>query len=616
MKFRICLAVSTALVTGALAAAPVFARESADAGLPEPGPSIMGNYLSGRSAAADRDIRSAAIYLRAALKADPGNPELLDRTMRLSLASGDVEGAFPLAERIVTMDPTNRWARLALAAQAIKKRHYVTARTQLGKVPRNSVPDVIGIITSAWAWQGSKEPARALRTLDGLTGSELSQLFRDLHGGLIAEASGRFEEADRRLAAAYRTDQSMYVIVDAYARSLARAGKRDDALAVYRALSEQTPRNALLNASIKALEENRKLPPVATSPADGIAEILFVFGQLANRDAVELSLIYLNLALYLKPEHELALLTLADVQENLGQHTEAIRLYEVLPKSSGFSEDVDLKIAANLAQDNREAEAETRLRTLIAEDPKDRDAIVALANLLHRKKDYPAAAETFSKAVALIEGEAKKSDWALFFARGVAYDAGKDFPRAEADLVKSNELDPEQPVVLNYLGYSWVDRGMHIDKGLELIKKAVDLRPNDGDIIDSLGWAYYRLGKYAEATTELERAVEQKPQSWEINDHLGDVYWKTDRKLEARFQWLHALSLDIEDEKRGPIERKLKEGLEPVEAEIAAQRAAERGEPVPPPSPAPASPPENPVGTEKDSRADVPTPGEPATGRN
>src|SRR5690606_8423362 len=124
-------------------------------------------------------------------------------------------------------------------------------------------------------------------------------------------------------------------------------------------------------------------------------------------------------------------------------------------------------------------------------------------------------------------------------------------------------------------GYSWVDRGVNYDQGMEYIKKAVELRPNDGDIVDSLGWAYYRHGKYPEATTELERAVELKPQSWEINDHLGDVYWKTGRKLEAKFQWLHALSLDIEDDKRGPIERKLNEGLEKVEAEEFEAKKAE-----------------------------------------
>jgi tetratricopeptide (TPR) repeat protein len=599
VNIRIRLAMSAAVLASALGAAPLSARESDSVAELAPSTSIIGNYLAGRSAASARDVQAASVYLRAALQEMPRDRELLDRTLRLVMASGDLDVAFPLAERLSALDSNNRWARLALAVRAIKTKQFATARTQLSRAPKGPAQDVVGILLTGWAWQGSGNTARALKAVDTLKGNELAELFRDLHAGMIAESAKDYAEADRRLASAYKADQSMYVVVDAYARALDRAGKRTEALDAYRALATQTPRNALLIDAIKTLEAGKRLPAPVTNPADGAAEVLFVFGQLANRDAAELGLIYLNLALYLEPGHELALLTLADVQENFGQHDEAIGLYERLPKTSSFNEDVGLKIAANLAQADRMDDAEAKLRELITADPKDRDAIMALGNLLHRKKDYAGAADTFTKAVDLLPTP-EKSDWPLFFARGVAYDGAKDFTKAEADLVTANKLDPQQPIVLNYLGYSWVDRRRNVDQGLDLIKKAVELRPNDGDIVDSLGWAYYRLGKLAEATTELERAVEQKPQSWEINDHLGDVYWKTDRKLEARFQWLHALSLDIEDDKRAPIERKIKEGLEPVEAEADAQRAAQAATPAPAadqsaPAPAAATAPQEPA---------------------
>lgn len=587
MNIRIRLAMSAAILASTLGAAPLSARESDSAAEFAPGTSVIGNYLSGRAAASARDVQAASVYLRAALQENPRDRELLDRTLRLVLASGDFDAAFPLADRLAKLDSNNRWARLALAVRAMKAKQFVTARTQLSRQPKGPTQDVVGILLSGWAWQGSGNTERALKTVDMLRGNELAELFRDLHAGMIAETAKNYAEADRRLSAAYKADQSMFVVVDAYARALDRAGKRIEALDAYRTLAMQTPRNALVIDSIKTLEAEKRLTPPVSSPAAGAAEVLFVFGQLANREAAEIGLVYLNLALYLEPAHELALLTLADVQESFGQHDQAISLYERLPKTSSFNEDAGIKIAANLVQSERMDDAEKKLRDLIAADDKDRDAIMALGNLLHRKKDYKGAAETFTKAVELLPNP-EKTDWPLFFARGVAYDGAKDFTRAEADLVTANKLDPAQPIVLNYLGYSWVDRRRNVDQGLELIKKAVELRPNDGDIVDSLGWAYYRLGKYAEATTELERAVEQKPQSWEINDHLGDVYWKTDRKLEAKFQWLHALSLDIEDDKRGPIERKIKEGLEPVEAEADARHAAEMGTATPPAAPEPA----------------------------
>ena len=571
------LACSVLTFAAALSAAPVCATtpEPTDVAAQAEATSATGNYLAGRTAAGLRDMDAAATFLRSALRAAPKEPELLDRTFRIVLASGDVEQAANLAERVSAVDPNNRLARLTLAVRAMQSRQYATVRTQLTPSIRGAMPDVVAALVAAWAWQGSGDLDRALKTTDTLTGNDLIAVFRDLHAGLIAEASNNLVEAEKRLAAAHKGDSSLYATVDAYGRLLARVGKRDQALTVYRELAEKMTRNSRLQQTITSLEKGEKLPPMISSPKEGAAEALFTFGQLANRgESAEIGLVYLNLALHLSPQHELGLLTLADLQETIGQHDAAIEIYRRIPETSSFHEDVGLRVAVNLAQSDRIPEAEQQLKTLIAEDKNDVDVIVALGNLQHREKRYQEAASTFSQAIEAT-AEPKKSDWSLFFARGVAYDVGKNWRLAEKDLQMAVDLDAEQPIALNYLGYSWVDRGKKVEQGLDLIKKAVDMRPNDGDIVDSLGWAYYRLGKYPEATTELERAVELKPESWEINDHLGDVYWKTDRKLEAKFQWLHALTLEIDDEKRKQIERKLKEGLEPVEAEQMATKQAE-----------------------------------------
>jgi tetratricopeptide (TPR) repeat protein len=565
------------LVLTAFVAAPALATNqgsdeiAAQAATSSP----AGNYLAGRTAATLRDMDAAATFLRSALRASPKDAELLDRTFRIVLASGDFDQAAALAERLLPVDHNNRIARLTLAARAIKNRQYSQARTMLAPSLDGPMADLMATLVTAWAWQGSGDIAKAIKTTEVLSGNDFALLFRDLHAGLIYENAGKFAEAEKRLGEAYKIDQSQYIVIDSYARSLARAGKKDEALAVYTSLMEKSPRNPRLIATIDTLEKTGKLPASVQNAKDGVTEALLSFSMMASRgETAEIGLIYHNIALALSPQHELALISLADLQETMAQHDQAIETYRRIPSTSVYYEDVALRVAVNLAQSEHMKEAQEKLRDLIAKDRNDIDAIVTLGGLLNRDKNYKEAAEVYSQAVDAT-AEPKKSDWSLFFSRGVCYDQAKEWRKAEKDLQTAIDLDPEQAVALNYLGYSWVDRGTNIEKGMDLIKKAVDLRPNDGDIVDSLGWAYFRQAKYPEATTELERAVELKPHSWEINDHLGDVYWKTGRQLEAKFQWLHALSLEIDDDKRGPIEKKIKDGLEAVEAEQQAAKQAE-----------------------------------------
>ncbi len=523
--------------------------------------SVSGSYLAARAATTNRDTPQATLFYQSVLENDPENTVILDRTFRLALASNAIPEALALARRLVRQDEHNRLARLALAIDAVKQGKFKTARFQLGRSQQTAAPDVVATLIAAWTWNGSGAPSQGLAILDKLEGNDLAELFRDLHAGMLAGIAKRNKEATRRLEQAYRLDQSSFVVVDAYARQMARVGRRDDALKAYRLLEANAPRNARIVQSIAALEKGVTPPALVTNTREGIAEALFGFGQLANRsDTAEVAQAYLNLTLYLEPNHELALLTLADLYENLNQPANAVEIYKKIPQRSIFARDVALRIAVNLALLEKPDEAIATLDRLLKVEPDNIDAIMTLGNLAHRQKDYPRAAEVFSKAIALIDTPTK-TNWAVYFARAVAYDGAKNWEKAEADLLKAHSLDGEQPILLNYLGYSWVDRNMHLDKALGMIRKAVELRPNDGDIVDSLGWAFYKIGKYDEAVSALERAVELKPQSWELNDHLGDVYWRVERKLEAKFQWLHALSLEPDADKRDAIALKIKQGL-------------------------------------------------------
>jgi tetratricopeptide (TPR) repeat protein len=289
--------------------------------------------------------------------------------------------------------------------------------------------------------------------------------------------------------------------------------------------------------------------------------VLFGLGAALGRQGGEdLGLVYLNLALYLEPEHPLALLSLGDLYESLKKPELAIDAFSRLPASSPLKRNAEIQRALNLDALERVDEARERLVGLVDKYPDDLEAITALGNVLRARKRYAEAAEVYSKGVALIK-EPSRQNWTLFYFRGICFERSKQWPLAEKDFLKSLELNPDQPQVLNYLGYSWVDQGVNLDKGLEMVKKAVELRPNDGYIVDSLGWAYFRLGRYDDAVKELERAIELRPEDPVINDHLGDAYWKTGRRLEANFQWRHSVDLKPEPEDLPAIKAKLVDGL-------------------------------------------------------
>jgi Flp pilus assembly protein TadD len=311
---------------------------------------------------------------------------------------------------------------------------------------------------------------------------------------------------------------------------------------------------------------------LADSASAGAAEALYGLGSsIGRRGGEDLALIYLQLALYLEPTHQMALLSLADLYEALKKPDLAIKIYDRVPPSSPLHRNAEIQIASDLDTLERTDEAKKRLEQLIAEHPKDNEAILALANIMRGRKQFSECGDVYSKALANI-ATPEKANWVIFYFRGICYERSKQWPLAEADLKKALELSPDQPLVLNYLGYSWIDQGVNLDEGMNMIRRAVEQRPDDGYIVDSLGWANFRIGNYDEAVKDLERAVELKPDDSTINDHLGDAYWRVGRVLEARFQWSHAKDLKPEPEDLPKIEAKLKSGL-PEDTSSAADAA-------------------------------------------
>ncbi len=520
-----------------------------------------GNYLAARHAGTERDSAAAAAYYLNVLKDDPKNPDLLSRAFLSVLTGGDIDQAGKLADRLLQLDHTDRIARLVVGVRALKQKDYSTARQNFAQSVRGPVTDLTATLLSAWALAGSGDTRVSIDTMDKLSGPDWYSIFKDMHAGLILDLANNKKEAGKRYERAYKVDPTAVRMVEAYGRYLARNGNKADALKVYEDFTKVLPDHPLIVQEMKAVNDGDKLPLLVDSPQAGAAEALYGLGaSIGRRGGEDLALIYLQLALYLEPSHVMALLSLADLYESLKKPDLAIKVYERVPPSSPLSRNAEIQLAGDLDQLDRSDEAKKKLEHVIADHPKDTEAILALGNIQRGRKEFAECADTYAKAIDTIANP-DKSNWVVFYFRGICYERSHQWPSAEADMKKALELFPEQPLVLNYLGYSWVDQGVHLDDGMDMIRRAVEQRPDDGYIVDSLGWAYFRIGNYDEAVKNLERAVELKPDDPTINDHLGDAYWRVGRTLEAHYQWSQAKDLGPDKEDLPKIEAKIKDGL-------------------------------------------------------
>lgn len=526
----------------------------------EVGESSVGNYLAALVAGADRDTMAAATFFREALRADPGNTELVERTFVAALTNGDMPEAFELARRLVALDPKSGLAHLVLGVEQLKQKHYVAARRQFAMGGAGRERDVTAILLTAWTYIGQGDEKKALAAIDGLSDSNLG-VFRDYHAALIADLGNDIPEATKRFKAAYLADKTILRLVDAYGRFQARHGNTPDAIQAYSGFSDVLPHHPMMEAALADLKAGKTLAALVKTPQDGAGEVLYGLGAAGGRQGDELAaMIYLRLSLYLQPDNSLAMITLGDTYSRLKQNEQAIDVYEMVPATSPLKANADIQTGLTLDSLGKSDDAVLHLRDIIKIKPTDVEALTTLGNILREQKKYDEAIDTYSKAVDATPPD-DKSLWGLLYFRGIGYERAKQWPKAEADFQRALTLNPDQPLVLNYLGYSWIDQGIHLDDGFKMLRRAVSLRPEDGFIVDSLGWAHFRLGDFDEAVRELERAISLKPSDPTINDHLGDAYWRVGRKLEAEFQWNHARDLNPEPDDLPRVLDKIKSGL-------------------------------------------------------
>ncbi|WP_306261879.1 tetratricopeptide repeat protein [Pararhizobium sp. IMCC21322] len=565
---------AAALLVGGFSAAfqaPSFADEDAEPLRFARG--FSGNFLAAQIAGGDNDTLAAVQFFERALSRDPGNPVLIQQAFFLHLINGSVEEAVPFAKDILQFDASNDLARTVLGVTALKKGNFGQAAGQFDKASGQAPLELLtNQLLAAWSEAGKEDLAASIARIDKLEGPDWYESFRSFHAGLIAAHLGDQEQAFARVARAYEYDQSALRIVEGFARLQALKGSPEKGLAAIRAFKQQVPRHPYMDRVEADINDGKRVE-LAGSSLKGAAEVLFGLGSALGRDGgSELPKIYLQLSLYLNPQSDLAIMALVDVYNDDEQYALAVDLVDGLPEESVFADAANIEAARNLARLEKVDEAIKRLTNIARETDDPFPANLALANVLRFEKRFEEANAIYNIIIDGVDAPERRH-WSLFYSRAITYERTDQWDAAEDDFRKALELFPDQPLVLNYLGYSFVDKGINLDEALGMIEKAVEQRPEEGFILDSLGWAYFKLGRYGEAVVQLEKATEKMAADPLVHDHLGDAYWRAGRTLEAQFQWAHARDLEPENpDDLAKIEDKLENGLPPEAARKVAAK--------------------------------------------
>ena len=530
-----------------------------------------GAFLAARVAASQRDYRAAAAWFTRALLSDTGNPELLEGAAIAYINLGQIDLAADVSRRLLDLGGRNQTATLALIAEAGKAGKFDGL---LDAVERGQAAGALldGLVRS-WAELGRGRMSEAQAGFDALVKTRGLEPFGLYHKALALASVGDFEGADEimsgRAAGSFSTTRRGIV---AHVQVLSQLENNTEALAVLDRNFPQGQDPGIDDLRLR-LSAGEPIPfTMARDATDGLAEVFFSMATALSGEADDgYTLMHARIAAYLRPDHIDAILLTAGLLEAQGQFDLATEAYATIPADDPASYVAEIgRAEATYAAGRRDAAIEI-LRALARSKADILAVQVALGDGLRREERFDEAARAYDAAIALVAEPAARH-WLLFYSRGICFERSGNFPAAEADFRRALALNPDQPQVLNYLGYSLVDRGEKLPEALAMIERAVAADPA-GYILDSLAWALFRLARYDEALDPMEKASLLEPVDPVVTDHLGDVYWMVGRKLEAQFQWRRALSFEPAEKDALRIRRKLEVGLDAVMAEEAAARA-------------------------------------------
>ncbi len=522
-----------------------------------------GPYLAARNAQIENDFQAAARYFTLALVQDPTNTDLMESAILALVGQGDIERAISVSRRLAGVNKTHQVANMLLLAEAVKADGYEAAIKLLegGEL----VGPLVDKLARAWIQVGQGNMSAALSSFDEVANGEGTQSFGLYHKALALAMVGDLEGAEEILSGqAGASIPATRRGIIAQAEILSQLERNTDALTLIDTVFGNDLDPGLLDLRAR-LEAGEILPLNSIRNAsDGLAEVFFsVAGALSGEASDGYTIVYTRVAEYLRPDHRDSILLTAQLLENMGRYELATSAYDRIPRDDPAFHSAELGRAESLRLSGKVDAAIEVLQQLSKSHAEQSAVHVALGDVFRRLSRYDEASEAYDRALALYE-TAEMAQWSLYYMRGITHERMDRWDLAEADFRTALELNPDQPQVLNYLGYSLVEMRVKLDEALDMIERAVEARPNDGYITDSLGWVLYRLGRFDEAVGHMERAAELTPVDPIVNDHLGDVYWAVGRRREAEFQWNRAMSFEPEEEDGERIRRKLDVGLDLV----------------------------------------------------
>ncbi len=560
---------SLAVLASSLALAAALAPHAAHAqdGTDQKGDA--GAYLAASIAASQSDYRAAAAWYARAVMADPTNPALLDGSVISNLGVGEMGLAAEMARRLIDTGTKSQTAYLALIAKNAKAADFEAILKDASA--GNSAGALVDDLVVAWARLGSGEMSQAIENFDKIAGTKGLEAFGLYHKALALAQAGDFEGADAILSgSAAGPLVVMRRGVIAHVEILSQLERNPDAIALIdRSFAPGS--DLQVDDLRRRLVAGEPLPfDIVRNATDGLAEVFFTTATALNGEADDgYTMIYSRIAAHLRPDHTEAILMTAGLLEKQDQHDLATDVYAmILPGDPAFHIAEIGRADATFAAGRPEASLEI-LQALARSHGQLLMVQLSLGDGLRRQERFAEALKPYDAAIAMVPTPGPQH-WSIFYSRGICHERGGAFDLAETDMRRALDLQPDEPQVLNYLGYSLVDRGVKLDEALAMIERAVATRPDSGYIIDSLAWAYYRLGRYTDALAPMEQASLLEPVDPVVTDHLGDVYWAVGRTREAEFQWHRALSFNPVEKDAARIRLKLDLGLDAVLAQEGA----------------------------------------------
>jgi tetratricopeptide (TPR) repeat protein len=515
---------------------------------------LYGDYLGSQFAQQHHDWKRAGDYLDEVMKQTPDDPLVLKRAMILAMGAGDWEQSVGYAKQVAAHEKDNALAMLFMAAGALHEKNYAQADKYLKTMPEGSLSEFITPLLLGWTEAG----------IGQYHGEKLTKNIIHLHHAiLIADYLKKNDEIEKLLTVIMATQTPTAADLERIADIYAHIGNKEKARELYEAALKEWPDNPNMPKKLAALQAGQDIPfDSIDAPEQGVAMALYNMAQILYQEyADESARVFANVALYLDPSMTDAKLLLAAITSRNDRTSDAIQYYRAVPVDSEYYLE-SRRRAADLLEDSRRTDEALAELSGLVKDHNDVESLIRIGDIYRRQEDFPKALETYNQAASRFGEKIPREYWHLLYARGMSLERLGQWDKAESDLKTALSYQPDQPYVLNYLAYAWTDQGVNLPQALDMLKKASELRPSDGYITDSLGWVYYRLGRYRDAVPVLEAAVELLPYDPTINDHLGDAYWQAGRKLEARFQWNRAKNYSSDAHFIGNVEMKLSQGLQ------------------------------------------------------